>query len=1011
MRLHNSATAQYRTGGSFPCAVAGRSAVDVVSCQLVRTSRGDDVLAGREHELRRLVGLVAADAPRTAVAVVEGPPGIGKTRLLAELRRAVAGSGRPVGQARATQGSRSVPYGLLLDALWDTRARGLLEGFADEAGSEDAGGGETGSEGTGGEEARHGHRRHRRLREALSGASPVLLLDDLQWADRESLMLLDRLVAGPPAGRFTVVLACRGGGCPPHLTRTLTDADAEWIDLAPLGPSGLSRLVPDATPERRRLLAGASGGNPRYLRALVELPSELLAGLAAGDPRDIGREPEERWTETCGVEGRGAAAQEAEERAAERPAAHWQPGPELRGELATLSEPARAVLRAAAVAGPDFDLALVAAVVGLPAEAVGGALDELAGHGCVTPSGGRYRFAQPLPAAAVYRLAGPVWRAGAHRRAADHLDRCGAPPAVWAGQAVYAAPVMDPEGLARLTAAARSVLDTEPATGARWLRAALDALPERAECAGPRTEATVLLGRALTLTGRLDQAAEVLRPLLSGTDADRARAVGPVALAERLRGRTDRVYGLLDRDGVRAADELQLARLDLMNGRTTRSLQRIGTAVHRDDSDGTRLTAHSLTSLAAIGQGSVPAARRALDAAERLADTLDTRGQLRALASLPELGWAGVLLERRQRTAERIQRGIALAERHQHHYVIPQLRAVQAALLLMSGPLDAARAAADHALELARELGATETLAIAAALRLRAVAWQGGSAAAGPALELLLGLPEPPTAVWRAVVRHAVVEVSVVCGQPPTAAEAARLLSLGDGRWRDPMPAHGHDLMAAVHAAEGNTALVARHVELAGRAARSAGLPAAGAVVSLTSARLLRARGEQDRASALARRAADGLAASGFVVRAGMAQLVAAEIAAEHGDRSGYESAAGAARRLFDQAGAPALLARAELPWRAGRSAAEARGGGSAVQGGGTAQAPARPRPPEEPLLSSRETEVADLTAQGFTNQAIAQRLFLSVRTVESHLTSVYRKLGISSRGAVARALDAARPG
>jgi DNA-binding NarL/FixJ family response regulator len=53
--------------------------------------------------------------------------------------------------------------------------------------------------------------------------------------------------------------------------------------------------------------------------------------------------------------------------------------------------------------------------------------------------------------------------------------------------------------------------------------------------------------------------------------------------------------------------------------------------------------------------------------------------------------------------------------------------------------------------------------------------------------------------------------------------------------------------------------------------------------------------------------------------------------------------------------------------------------------------------------LTPREVEVLGLVAEGLTNPQVAQKLFLSPRTVQRHLNSVYRKLGVSSRAAATR--------
>ncbi|MFE9428368.1 AAA family ATPase [Kitasatospora sp. NPDC006697] len=378
----------------------------------------------RERELERLAELLGGAGSRH-VAVVEGPPGLGKSRVLREFERLATDAGWRVRRAHGALTYQTVRYGLLMDLVHGTEAAGVLEAAAAADDPEDRNRAPVPVPGL---------RWCRRVTEAMRAAVALprvaLVLDDVQWADATSLAVLERLMHvtsdAPAAGAPAFVLACRQSECPASLARTLGSLNALHVPLEPLDGEQLTRLLPDADVGLRSRLARLSRGNPRHLRLLAELPPRELSALAAGYPEHPGR---------SGTADRGGLRPtEPMPAGGSAPRFGLAAAAEVRWELEGLPPQARHVLSAAAVLGLEVTASEVVAVAECDRADVDAQLDLLIQRGHLEAAGSRFRFVHPLTHLAAYRERGPSWRAAAYRRAATHLVDRGVSPGPGAAQ-------------------------------------------------------------------------------------------------------------------------------------------------------------------------------------------------------------------------------------------------------------------------------------------------------------------------------------------------------------------------------------------------------------------------------------------------------------------------------------------------------------------------------------------------------------------------------------------------
>lgn len=962
-----------------------------------------DQLVGRPDELDVLEhALTELDEGRSTAIELVGEPGIGKTRLLAELADRADARGHLVLAGSASELERDLPFWVFVDAL-DEYAEGLephrLSLLDDQSLAELAHVLPSLSEHAAGgppvlrDERYRTHRAVRELLAVLGEAKPlVLILDDLHWSDSGSVELLSALLRRPPAAAMLLAMALRPRQTPTRLAAAFERAHRTGrlvrLELTALTPEESRELLGAGTD---RIVASAlheeSGGNPFYL--------EQLARFVDRRGADVPR-PED--TALMGVEVPPAVAASLTE------------------ELEQLSDGARLVLRGASVAGDPFEPELVAAAAGINEANAIELFDELLESDLIrqTDVPRRFRFRHPLVRRAVYESSPGGWRLGAHERSAEALARRGDSAAARAHHVERCARQGDAVAVAVLREAADAAARRTPAGAARWLQAALrllsdDAPPE------DRVELLMALAGVQAATGHFAEArAALLEGLellpddslelhvgLTAACAGMDQLLGHHAEAHaRLKGALD---ALEDQTSAQAAALMINLSLDAFFRQENDASREWGVralAVARP------LGEPPLIAAAAAAIALACSFMRAIEEAEiyraeaaALIDGMPDVQLAVRLDAMAYLAGAEVYLDRFDESAAHGERGLALARATGQGELLPMMIFAFATVLCVQGRLDDAATLLDGAIEGARLAGNDQTLAWGLLNRAFIAVHLGevelAVATAEEAFDVTRPLDDSFVSTYAGLMRAIAWAES---GESERASELFLSSAGGEGLasipgvWR----AKYLDLLTRCWLELGRPAEAERASAYAAEIAAETGLGMASAWANRAAAAVALEAGDPNGACTRALASAAAADAAGAPFEAALSRTLAGRALAQLGEAERAVAELEHAVVALEACGAVRFRLEAErelgkLGRRTYRRTRPGKGNGDGVES-----------------LTQRELELALLVVDRKTNPEIAATLYLSQKTVESHLRNMFRKLGVSSRVELARAVERA---
>lgn len=633
----------------------------------------DVPLVGRDRERRVLVDrMEEVLAGRGGAVLVEGEPGVGKTRLLMEVADDARWRGLSVLWGTARDGAGARPYGPVVEALADELNTLRVEQLAhrvDEVWLREAARvlpALRGAVDRPADDGLSGVEASRRVRESLvrvltelGRITPALLvLDDVHWADRETLDVVRSLAGRLEATRLLVVVTYRDQDvrARPQAWDAIRAIDREArpgrVLLEPLSTFGTAELVRGSlrtagiAPEVADRLHRETGGNPLFVL-------ETLRSLH-----------ERGWDPTEGPDRHAPVPHSVREVIAAR--------------LDRLEPDGRELLLTAAVVGSEVDLDTLAIAAAFTRAEVVDALDVLIARGLLRADDGGYAFQHDLTRRVVSDALAPEEHRDLHLRVGRALEQT-SPDRLEALAHHFEEAEAAPEAVRYHRLAGERALELHAyATAAEHLERAIDLMDRTPLAVEDRYDLLLTYEEVASVLALRDEQADTLDRLVPLAAGDPGRETEVLRRQAWLAANTDRF--------PEARDALDRA---------------LAIAEDRADDDA-RAAALTVRGTVELWAGRVPDAVAALEEAVALRDGLGDRREADARRAL------GDVLRNVQRYADaatHLERALELYREEADVRGQAEVASVLGAVCMETGRVADAERHYDRAIERSREIG------------------------------------------------------------------------------------------------------------------------------------------------------------------------------------------------------------------------------------------------------------------------------------------------------------------